>query len=117
MSDGRGREAKGPWANSDVWAKWKGREWPRMSDNQTTHRETLASEKRSQHIYFLKKNLLHAISKLWYALSHVVNKVYVVCIANQEIRPCVLKVVAYKRLKTMENYKTVSTKSGRGNLR
>ena len=42
---------------------------------------------------------------------------YVVCIANQEIRPCVLKVVAYKRLKTMENYKTVSTKSGCGNLR
>ena len=35
----------------------------------------VSSEKRSRHIYFMKDNLLHAMSKLGYVLFHVIAKV------------------------------------------
>ena len=54
-------------------------------------------EKKTGHIYFKEDNLLHAISKLRYVQFHVV---VVPTTRDQKTR----QVVAYKRLKTMQNH-------------
>ena len=53
-------------------------------------------EKKTGHIYFKEDNLLHAISKLRYLQLHVVAPTT----RDQQTR----QVVAYKRLKTMQNH-------------
>ena len=54
-------------------------------------------EKKAGHIYFKEDNLLHAISKLRYVKFHVV---VVPTTRDRKTR----QVVAFKRLKTMQNH-------------